>query len=114
MPHIHLSLQAGDDMVLTRMKRRHRRADAVAVVDRLKSARPAIAIGADLIAGFPTEDENMFANSLALIDDADKIGRAHVWTPVTNAHLVCRLLLDKKKPNQEDNDRDRQDRKHRH
>jgi threonylcarbamoyladenosine tRNA methylthiotransferase MtaB len=71
MPHVHLSLQAGDDMVLTRMKRRHRRADAVALVARLKAARPEIAIGADLIAGFPTEDEDMFANSLALIDDCD-------------------------------------------
>ncbi len=71
MPHVHLSLQAGDDMVLTRMKRRHRRADAVALVARLKAARAEIAIGADLIAGFPTEDEDMFANSLALIDDCD-------------------------------------------
>ena len=71
MPHVHLSLQAGDDMVLTRMKRRHRRADAVALVARLKAARPEIAIGADLIAGFPTEDDEMFANSLALIDDCD-------------------------------------------
>ena len=71
MPHVHLSLQAGDDMVLTRMKRRHRRADAVALVARLKAARPEIAIGADLIAGFPTEDDRMFANSLALIDDCD-------------------------------------------
>ena len=71
MPHVHLSLQAGDDMVLTRMKRRHRRADAVALVARLKAARTEIAIGADLIAGFPTEDDSMFANSLALIDDCD-------------------------------------------
>jgi threonylcarbamoyladenosine tRNA methylthiotransferase MtaB len=71
MPHVHLSLQAGDDMVLTRMKRRHRRADAVSLVARLKNARPEIAIGADLIAGFPTEDSDMFANSLALIDDCD-------------------------------------------
>lgn len=71
MPHVHLSLQAGDDMVLTRMKRRHRRADAVALIERLKAARADIAIGADLIAGFPTEDEAMFANSLALIDDCD-------------------------------------------
>ncbi|MBU0824741.1 MAG: MiaB/RimO family radical SAM methylthiotransferase [Alphaproteobacteria bacterium] len=71
MPHVHLALQAGDDMVLTRMKRRHRRADAVALVARLKAARPEIAIGADLIAGFPTEDDSMFANSLALIDDCD-------------------------------------------
>src|SRR3546814_20182640 len=53
MPHVHLSLQAGDDMVLTRMKRRHRRADAVRLIERLKAARPDIAIGADLHAGFP-------------------------------------------------------------
>lgn len=71
MPHVHLSLQAGDDMVLTRMKRRHRRADAVRLVERLRTARADIAIGADLIAGFPTEDDAMFANSLALIDDCD-------------------------------------------
>jgi threonylcarbamoyladenosine tRNA methylthiotransferase MtaB len=71
MPHVHLSLQAGDDMVLTRMKRRHRRAQVVELVARLKAARPEIAIGADLIAGFPTEDDAMFANSLALIDDCD-------------------------------------------
>jgi len=71
MPHVHLSLQAGDDMVLTRMKRRHRRAEVVDLVARLKAARPEIAIGADLIAGFPTEDDAMFANSLALIDDCD-------------------------------------------
>ena len=73
MPHVHLSLQAGDDMVLTRMKRRHRRAEAVALIERLKAARPEIAIGADLIAGFPTEDDAMFANSLALIDDCNII-----------------------------------------
>lgn len=71
MSHVHLSLQAGDDMVLTRMKRRHRRADAVRLIEQLKAARPDIAIGADLIAGFPTEDDAMFANSLALIDDCD-------------------------------------------
>ena len=71
MPHVHLSLQAGDDMVLARMKRRHRRAEVVNLVARLKAARPEIAIGADLIAGFPTEDDAMFANSLALIDECD-------------------------------------------
>ncbi|MBA4047157.1 MAG: tRNA (N(6)-L-threonylcarbamoyladenosine(37)-C(2))-methylthiotransferase MtaB [Sphingomonas sp.] len=78
MPHIHLSLQAGDDMVLKRMKRRHARADAVRLVDRLKANRPDIAIGADLIAGFPTEDAAMFANTLALIDDCD-IVHAHIF-----------------------------------
>jgi len=78
MPHLHLSLQAGDDMVLKRMKRRHARADAVRLVERLKTARPEIAIGADLIAGFPTEDEAMAANSLALIHDCD-IVHAHIF-----------------------------------
>ncbi|SKB53255.1 MiaB/RimO family radical SAM methylthiotransferase [Sphingopyxis flava] len=82
MPHVHLSLQAGDDMVLTRMKRRHRRADAVRLVERLKTARPDIAIGADLIAGFPTEDDEMFANSLALIDEADIVfGHIFPYSP---------------------------------
>jgi threonylcarbamoyladenosine tRNA methylthiotransferase MtaB len=82
MPHVHLSLQAGDDMVLTRMKRRHRRADAVRLVERLKAARSEIAIGADLIAGFPTEDDSMFANSLALIDDCDIVfGHIFPYSP---------------------------------
>src|SRR3546814_18633007 len=72
MPHLHLSLQAGDDMILKRMKRRHSRAQSVAIVERLKAARPDIAIGADLIAGFPTETEAMADNTRALIE----IGRA--------------------------------------
>ena len=71
MPHVHLSLQSGDDMILKRMKRRHSRAQAVALVERLKRRRPDIAIGADIIAGFPTETEAMFANSLKLLDDCD-------------------------------------------
>jgi threonylcarbamoyladenosine tRNA methylthiotransferase MtaB len=78
MPHLHLSLQAGDDMVLKRMKRRHQRVDAVRIVERLKRARPELAIGADIIAGFPTEDEAMFANTLALIDDCD-IVHGHIF-----------------------------------
>ena len=78
MPHVHLSLQAGDDMILKRMKRRHGRAQAVAIVDRLKTARPEIAIGADLIAGFPTETDAMFANTRSLINDCD-IVHAHVF-----------------------------------
>ena len=57
MPHFHLSLQAGDDMILKRMKRRHSRAEAVRTVERIKAARPDATIGADLIAGFPTETE---------------------------------------------------------
>ncbi|MEQ8346678.1 MAG: tRNA (N(6)-L-threonylcarbamoyladenosine(37)-C(2))-methylthiotransferase MtaB [Sneathiellaceae bacterium] len=69
MPHLHLSLQAGDDLILKRMKRRHSRAQAVAVCARARALRPDIVFGADLIAGFPTEDEAMFANSLALVED---------------------------------------------
>ena len=71
MPHLHLSLQAGDDMILKRMKRRHRRHDAVEFCARARRLRPGIAFGADLIAGFPTETETMFARSLALIEDCD-------------------------------------------
>jgi threonylcarbamoyladenosine tRNA methylthiotransferase MtaB len=78
MPHLHLSLQAGDDMILKRMKRRHSRAEAVALVERLKARRPEIAIGADIIAGFPTETDEMAANSLALIDDCD-IVMGHIF-----------------------------------
>jgi threonylcarbamoyladenosine tRNA methylthiotransferase MtaB len=69
-PHLHLSLQAGDDMILKRMKRRHSRADALRLVADVRSARPDVAFGADLIAGFPTETEAMFANTLALVADA--------------------------------------------
>jgi threonylcarbamoyladenosine tRNA methylthiotransferase MtaB len=78
MPHLHLSLQAGHDMILKRMKRRHSRAQAVALVQRLKAKRPEIAIGADVIAGFPTETEEMFADSLALIADCD-IVHPHIF-----------------------------------
>ena len=78
MPHLHLSLQAGNDLILKRMKRRHSRAQAVALVERLKAARPAIAIGADLIAGFPTEDEAMFADTLAIVADC-AIVHAHIF-----------------------------------
>ncbi|MFZ5793788.1 MAG: tRNA (N(6)-L-threonylcarbamoyladenosine(37)-C(2))-methylthiotransferase MtaB [Sphingomonas sp.] len=78
MPHVHLSLQAGNDLILKRMKRRHDRAQSIALVERLKAARPEIAIGADLIAGFPTEDDALFAETLALIDDCD-IVHAHIF-----------------------------------
>ncbi|MDX2235812.1 MAG: tRNA (N(6)-L-threonylcarbamoyladenosine(37)-C(2))-methylthiotransferase MtaB [Hyphomonadaceae bacterium] len=70
-PHLHLSLQHGHDLILKRMKRRHDRAAAVALCARLKAARPSIALGADLIAGFPTETEEHFAATLALIDDCE-------------------------------------------
>jgi threonylcarbamoyladenosine tRNA methylthiotransferase MtaB len=69
MPHLHLSLQAGDDLTLKRMKRRHARTDSVSFCEAMRRARPDIVFGADLIAGFPTETEAMFANSLSLIDD---------------------------------------------
>jgi threonylcarbamoyladenosine tRNA methylthiotransferase MtaB len=69
MPHLHLSLQAGDDTILKRMKRRHLRADAVAFCDEVRRLRPDVVFGADIIAGFPTETEAMFARSLALVED---------------------------------------------
>lgn len=69
MPHLHLSLQSGDDLILKRMKRRHLRADAVRFCAELRRLRPEIVFGADLIAGFPTETEEMFQNTLALVED---------------------------------------------
>jgi threonylcarbamoyladenosine tRNA methylthiotransferase MtaB len=69
MPHLHLSLQAGDDIILKRMKRRHLRADAIAFCDQVRRLRPDTVFGGDLIAGFPTETEDMFARSLELIDE---------------------------------------------
>ena len=69
MPHLHLSLQSGDDMILKRMKRRHGARDAVRFCDRARRARPDVVFGADFIAGFPTETEAMFENSLRLVDD---------------------------------------------
>ncbi len=71
MPHLHLSLQSGDDMILKRMKRRHSRADAIAFSDQVKRLRPDVAFGADIIAGFPTETDEMFAQSQRLVDDCD-------------------------------------------
>ena len=69
MPHLHLSLQAGDDMVLKRMRRRHLTADAMRLVERARGARPDVVFGADLIAGFPTESAAMFENGLRTVDD---------------------------------------------
>lgn len=71
MPHLHVSLQAGDDMILKRMKRRHLRADAIAMCTRARSYRPDMAFGADIIAGFPTETEEMFENSLRIVEECD-------------------------------------------
>ncbi|WP_421761880.1 tRNA (N(6)-L-threonylcarbamoyladenosine(37)-C(2))-methylthiotransferase MtaB [Devosia sp.] len=70
MPHLHLSLQSGDDMILKRMKRRHSRADALAVVARLRALRPDMVFGADIITGFPTEDDAMFENTLNIVSEA--------------------------------------------
>src|SRR5882672_2266728 len=67
MPHLHLSLQSGDDLILKRMKRRHSRAEAIAVARHARALRPEVALGADLIAGFPTETEEMFRRSLDLV-----------------------------------------------
>lgn len=69
MPHLHLSLQAGDNMILKRMKRRHSREEAIAFCDEIRAARPEIVFGADIIAGFPTETEAMFENSLKLVEE---------------------------------------------
>jgi threonylcarbamoyladenosine tRNA methylthiotransferase MtaB len=94
MPHLHMSFQAGDDMVLKRMKRRHSRAQAVETVARLKAKRPELAIGADLIAGFPTETQEMHENSLRLVEECD-IVMGHIFpfspkagTPAARMPLV--------------------------
>jgi threonylcarbamoyladenosine tRNA methylthiotransferase MtaB len=97
MPHFHLSLQSGDDLILKRMKRRHTRAGAVKAVERIKLARPDASIGADLIAGFPTETENMAVNSLTLLDDCEIVA-AHVFPfsprPTTPAARMPQLAHD--------------------
>jgi threonylcarbamoyladenosine tRNA methylthiotransferase MtaB len=101
MPHFHLSLQAGDDLILKRMKRRHSRADAVRTVERIKAARANVTIGADFIAGFPTETEEMALNSLKLLHDCD-IVTAHIFPfsprPNTPAARMPQLPRDVVKP----------------
>ena len=99
MPHFHLSLQSGDDLVLKRMKRRHSRADALRTVERIKSVRANASIGADLIAGFPTETEDMSINTLKLIEDCDIIA-AHIFpfsprptTPAARMPQVAREVV---------------------
>ena len=82
MPHVHLSLQSGDDLVLKRMKRRHTRQDAISLVQRLRARRPDIAIGADLIAGFPTESEHAHTANLSLIGELDVVhGHIFAYSP---------------------------------
>lgn len=78
MPYLHLSLQAGDDMILKRMKRRHLRSDALKLIADVRAVRPDTAFGADLIAGFPTETEEMFENTLALVEEA-QLSFLHVF-----------------------------------
>ncbi len=78
MPHFHLSIQAGDDMILKRMKRRHCRDDVIRLAERLRALRGDVALGADVIAGFPTEDEAMFARSLDIVDAAG-LSHLHVF-----------------------------------
>ncbi len=98
MPHVHLSLQSGDPMILKRMKRRHTREQAVTLVERLKAARPDIAIGADLIAGFPTETDAMHASNASIIDACD-IVFGHIFpyspregTPAARMPLVAHAV----------------------
>jgi threonylcarbamoyladenosine tRNA methylthiotransferase MtaB len=78
MPHLHLSLQAGDDMILKRMKRRHSRRDAIDFCARVRRLRPDVVFGADIIAGFPTETEAMFARSRDLVDECG-LTQLHVF-----------------------------------
>ena len=99
MPHLHLSLQHGSDLILKRMKRRHLRRDALELVGKLKALRPEIAVGADIIAGFPTEDDAHHADNLAIIDDLD-IVHAHVFpfsprpgTPAARMPQVARAIV---------------------
>lgn len=78
MPHLHMSLQAGDDMILKRMKRRHLRQDAIDMARRARDLRPDMAFGADIIAGFPTETDEMFENTLNIIEECDLI-HCHIF-----------------------------------
>ena len=98
MPHLHLSLQSGDDLILKRMKRRHLRADTLEFVARARALRPDIVFGADIIAGFPTETEAMFENSLSIVTEAD-LTYLHIFpyspregTPAARMPQVSRRL----------------------
>jgi threonylcarbamoyladenosine tRNA methylthiotransferase MtaB len=99
MPHLHLSLQHGDNLILKRMKRRHSREDAIAFVTRARALRPEISFGADIIAGFPTETEEMFANSARLAEECG-IAKLHVFpyspregTPAARMPALDRRLV---------------------
>ena len=102
LPHIHLSLQAGDNMILKRMKRRHSREDTINAIERIRTVRPDIVFGADLIAGFPTETEEMFLNSVRLIDECN-ITFLHVFpfsprdgTPAARMPQLDREIIKKR------------------
>jgi threonylcarbamoyladenosine tRNA methylthiotransferase MtaB len=99
MPHLHLSLQSGDDLILKRMKRRHMRADAISFCERVRRLRPDVVFGADIIAGFPTETEAMFANSLNLVAECG-LTQLHVFpfsprpgTPAARMPQVDRAVV---------------------
>jgi threonylcarbamoyladenosine tRNA methylthiotransferase MtaB len=99
MPHLHLSLQAGDDVILKRMKRRHLRADAIAFCEQVRRLRPDMVFGADIIAGFPTETEDMFARSLDIVDECG-LTHLHVFpfsprpgTPAARMPQVAREVV---------------------
>ena len=99
MPHLHLSLQAGDDLILKRMKRRHTRSDAISFCAQVRRLRPDMAFGGDIIAGFPTETEAMFARSLDLVD-ACGLTQLHVFpfsprpgTPAARMPQVARDVI---------------------
>jgi threonylcarbamoyladenosine tRNA methylthiotransferase MtaB len=99
MPHLHLSLQAGDNMTLKRMKRRHLRDDAISFCDDMRKARPDIVYGADIIVGFPTETEEMFQNSLKLVEECG-LTWLHVFpfsprqgTPAARMPLVEKTVI---------------------
>ena len=98
MPHLHLSLQSGDDLILKRMKRRHLRADTLEFVEKARALRPDMIFGADLIAGFPTETEAMFENTLSIVEEAD-LTHLHVFpfspregTPAARMPQVPRVI----------------------
>jgi threonylcarbamoyladenosine tRNA methylthiotransferase MtaB len=99
MPHLHLSLQAGDNLILKRMKRRHSRSDAIAFCEQVRRLRPDIVFGADIIAGFPTENETMFERSLDLVDECG-LTQLHVFpfsprpgTPAARMPQVDRAVV---------------------
>jgi threonylcarbamoyladenosine tRNA methylthiotransferase MtaB len=99
MPHLHLSLQAGDDLILKRMKRRHLQADSIRFCAKIRRLRPDIVFGADMIAGFPTETEAMFENSLAIVEECG-LTHLHVFpfspragTPAARMPQVARAAV---------------------